>query len=106
MIVDGLDRRLAHLRIVGVQLAVRRDDVLAAVGDHEMREQVVAVVRSDRGDLQAKRVDLPHALGAQRLLRRLEEIPERIPGLGRVGHFQAGLLDQIAPDVERRRAPA
>ena len=65
-----------------------------------MREQSVTVVWPHRGDLQAKRVNLAHALAAEFLLRRLEEIPERIPRLWRIGQFQAGLLDQAAPDVE------
>ena len=97
---DGLDRRLAHLGVVGVQPTIRRDHI-APVGDHEGLEQAVTVVWPDRRDLQAKRVNLAHALAPEFLLRRLEEIPERIPRLGRVRQFQAGLLDQAAPNVER-----
>src|SRR6185312_3022274 len=97
---DGLDRRLAHLRVVSVQPAIRRDHI-APVGEYEMLEQSVTVVWPDRRDLQAKRVKLAHALAPEFLLRRLEEIPERVPRLWRVRQFQAGLLEQAAPNVER-----
>ena len=98
-----LDHRLLHLGIVEMRLAVRRDDVVAAVGDQEVVEGVVSVGRPVGGRLQA--VDVDVALGlAQLLLHRLEEVPERIPGLGRVGQLEAGLLDHRVPDVERQHA--
>ncbi len=87
-----------------MQLAVRRDDILAAIGDQEMPEQVVAVVRSDRGDLKSAGVDLPHALGTQRRLRLLEVGPDPVPVLGDLLHLEPSLLDQVAPDMERRGA--
>ena len=100
--LDRAYRRLAHLRIVGVQLAVLGDDIQAAVRNQEVVEQIVAVVRSDRGDLQADGVHLAHALGAQLLLHRLEEVPGVVPFLRRnIGHLEAGLLDQVSPDVDR-----
>ena len=100
--LDRVYRRLAHLRIVGVQLAVLGDDIQTAVRNQEVVEQIVAVVRSDRGDLQADGVHLAHALGAQLLLHRLEEVPGVVPFLRRnIGHLEAGLLDQVSPDMDR-----
>ena len=100
---ERLDHGLLDLGIVEMTLAVRRDDVVAAVGDQEVVEGVVAVGRPVGGRLQAVNVDV--ALGlAQLLLHRLEEVPERVPGLGRVGQLEAGLLDHRVPDVERQHA--
>ena len=99
-----LNRRFADLRVVGVQLAIRGDDAFAAIGDQKMPEHVIAVVRTNRGDLQAKRINVAHALGAQWLLGLLEIGPYTIPILRDFRHLQAGLFHQVAPDVERRRA--
>src|SRR5260370_40448755 len=87
-----------------MQLAGRRDDTLAAIGDQEMHEQVVAVVWSDRGDLQPAGVDLPHPLGTQRCLSLLQIGPDPVPVLWDFRHLETGLLDQVAPDMEWRSA--
>jgi hypothetical protein len=104
LVINRLDRRLANLRIIGVELAVRREDIFAAIGDQEMSEQVIAVVRSDRGDLQTTGVNLPHPLGTQRRLGLLEIVPDPVPVLRNLFHLEPGLLDQVAPDVKWRGA--
>ena len=63
-IFDRPDGRLAHARIVGMQLPIPGHNVSAAVSTHEMRHQTVAVIRPDCGDLQTERVHAPHALAA------------------------------------------
>ena len=87
-----LDRRLAHLGIVRVELTVRGDKVLAAIGDHEMvkgHDRVEAVA----GQLVAIGVDVAHPLRAQLVLHRLEEVEEGIPRVRNIGDFVARLLD-------------
>ena len=93
-----MERRLAHLRVVEVQLAVFGDDVLTAVGDQELIEEGVAIPAVG-GQLEPKAIDVAHALLAQISLHALEEIVEDIPILRDVRHFVAGLLDQRPPGM-------
>ena len=102
--LDRVNRGLPHFGIVGVQHSVFGNDPGAAVGVHEMLEQVVAVVRPDGGDLQADAVNLAHAFGTQRRLHGLEEIPELVPGVRRVRQLEAGFGHEAAPNMERRAA--
>ena len=88
-----MERRLAHLRVVEVQFAVLGDDVLAAIGDQELIEEGVAIAAVG-GHLEAKAIDVSHALRAQIFLHALEEVVEGIPVSRDVRHFIAGLLDQ------------
>src|ERR1700722_13504403 len=43
---------------------------------------------------------LSPSLGGQGVLHRLEEIPKSIPGIRNVRQLEAGLLDQIAPNMD------
>src|SRR5437667_2955405 len=97
-----LDRRLAYLWIVEMQFAVFGDDVLAAIGDQEIVENVIRIV-SVGGHVETEAIDIAHALGAQLLLHFLEEIVVGIPSLWNVLNLIAGLLDQRPPDVVRQR---
>src|SRR5207302_8654838 len=53
------------------------------------------------GQLIAVSIDVAHALLAQTILHRHEEIEEGIPGVRKVGYLEARLLDQRPPDMER-----
>src|SRR3954469_2400502 len=68
-----------------------------------MRHEAVAVVRADSGDLQTAAVYLAHALLAQLGLHRLEELPDAVPRVGHIRRLEASLLNQIVPEVDRRR---
>ncbi len=93
-----LDHRLLHFRVVEVQFAVLADDVLAAIGDHEIIEHVVGIDPVG-GDVETEAIDVAHARLAQALLHLLEEIVIGIPGLRDVRHLVAGLLDQWPPNM-------
>ena len=99
-ISQRLERRLAHLRVVEMQLAVIGDDVLAAIGDQERVEQGVGVV-AGRVELETEGIDMTHALGAQFFLHLLEKIVKGIPRSRQVLHRVTGLLDQRPPDMVR-----
>src|SRR6516165_4641702 len=96
-----LDHRLLDHRIVEMRATVWRDDVEAAIRRTEILEKAVAVGRPGGCCLEAQGIYAAHALAAQLRLHRLEVVPERVPGLWRVCHFQARLLDQRIPDMER-----
>ena len=98
--LDRLGGGGPHLRVLGVELAVRGHEVLAAIGDQE------GVEGGDRvdpvgGQLIAIGVDVAHPLLAQAVLHRFEEVEEGIPGVRDIGDLEARLLDQRVPDVER-----
>src|SRR3984893_11673784 len=97
-----LDPRLAYFGIVEVQFPIFGNDVLAAIGDQEIVEQVVRIVPVG-GHLEAEAVDIAHALGAQFLLHILKEIVVGVPSLRDVLDLIAGLFNQWPPYVVRQR---
>src|SRR5215469_6440344 len=83
--------------------AIRSDDAQPAIGRKEILEEIITVGRPCGRSLQTQRIDTPHTLIAQLRLRRFEVVPESIPGFGRVGYLQAGLLNKRIPDMKRQR---
>ena len=97
---DRLDRRILYLRIVRMQFAIRRDEVLAAIGHQEALKRDGGIDPVG-GQLIAVGVNIAHALRPQLILHRYEEIKEGIPGIRNLGDFKSGLLDQGLPNMER-----
>src|SRR3954453_22811420 len=81
-------------------MAVRVDQIATAIGRQHIIEEAVRVVAVGR-HLEADPVNptIAAALFAEFLLHILEEVVIRIPSLGDVLHFIAGLLYQRTPDV-------
>src|SRR3954452_20197762 len=80
--------------------AVRVDQIAAAIGRQHIIEETIRVVAVCR-HLEADPVNstIAAALFAKFLLYILEEVVIRIPCLGNVLHFIAGLLYERTPDV-------
>ena len=83
-----------------MRLAVRRKEVLAAIGDQEGVIQSVRIDPVGR-HLETLAIDLAHALGAQLFLHLFEEVEKGIPGLREIGHLVAGLFHQRPPHMDR-----
>src|SRR6516162_1290475 len=87
-----------------MQLTVRRNQVLAAIG-HQKTLKSDGGVNPIRGQLITIGVDVAHPLRPEFILYRHEEIEKRIPSVGNIGDLVARFLDQRLPDMKWNPGP-
>ena len=83
-----------------MQFAVRRDEVLAAIG-HQKALKRDGGIDPVGGQLIAIGVNVARALRPQFVLHRHEEIEECVPGIRNIRNLETCLLDQRIPNMKR-----